>query len=83
MVTVEVCIGSACYVKGSYNIISDLQDMVGEAGLQDEVTVKAAFCHGECARAVAVKFTGEDEIYSVSPKTARAFFENEIKKRVG
>ena len=83
MVTVEVCIGRACYVKGSYNIISDLQDMVGEAGLQDEVTIKAAFCHGQCTRAVSVKFAGDDEVYSVNPKTARDFFENEIKKRVG
>ena len=81
MVTVQVCVGSACHVKGSYSLLNDLQDLVGEYAVADKVKIKAVFCLGECAKAVAVKFEGEDHVYSLEPKNARSFFQNEVLKR--
>ena len=82
MVTIEVCVGSACYVKGAYNVISDLQELIADHELEEQVTVKAAFCLGNCAHSVSVKFEEEDAVHSVSPKTVSAFFEQEVMKRV-
>lgn len=80
--TIEVCVGSACYIKGSYDIISELQSLTEETGLEDQVKVKAAFCLGNCANGVSVKFEGEDKVFGLSKKTVPAFFEQEVKSRL-
>lgn len=55
MIVVQVCIGSACHLKGSYNVINKLQESILARGLQDKIEVKAAFCLGECTKSVSVK----------------------------
>lgn len=84
MITLEVCVGSACHVKGSYNIINKLQELISENGLEDRIDIKAAFCFGRCAQAVSVQFEGEEEIFSLAPSSdsVTRFFETEIKKRL-
>lgn len=84
MITLEVCVGSACHVKGSYNIINKLQQLISDDGLEDQIEIKAAFCFGRCAQAVSVHFEGEEEIFSVSPTTesVKQFFDTQIKQRL-
>lgn len=77
MVVISVCIGSACHVKGSYNVINTFQQIIEEKNLSDKVELKAVFCLGHCREAVSVKID-EGEVYSVSGLTARTFFESEI-----
>lgn len=55
MTTIQVCIGSACHLKGSYSVISKLQEVVAQKKLEDQIVIKAAFCLGECTQAVSVK----------------------------
>lgn len=83
MISVEVCVGSACHVKGSYAVISKLQELISDNGLEDQVEVKAAFCFGHCAQAVSVQFTGEETVYSVAPDSAsvKMFFKDEVLTR--
>lgn len=78
--TVNVCIGSACHLKGSYEIISIFNQLIKDNGLCDKVVVKAAFCLGNCIGAVSVKV--DDKIYSVQPDIAENFFQKEIKEKV-
>ena len=77
MMTISVCIGSACHLKGSYNVISQLQHLIEEYGVGDKVEIKAAFCLGHCADAVSVQ-VNEDPVESVSSKTVGAFFSSRI-----
>jgi NADH:ubiquinone oxidoreductase subunit E len=58
-----VCVGSACHLKGSYRVISKIQKLIDEQYLGNRISLKAAFCIGECTKAVTVKV--EDEIYSL------------------
>lgn len=44
MKTVKVCIGSACHLKGSYEIINILKKAIERDGNSDKVNVKASFC---------------------------------------
>ena len=81
MVTIQVCVGSACHVKGSYKVIHNLQELISEHGLIDKVEVKAVFCLGHCAQAVSVKFEGEETCYSVESHSTAEFFANEVLKR--
>jgi NADH:ubiquinone oxidoreductase subunit E len=82
MVTISVCVGSACHVKGSYNVLNSFQQLIEEYKLADKIDLKAVFCLGHCTERVSVKI-GEDKIHSVSGTTARSFFEEEIIPLVG
>ncbi|MDT8899872.1 (2Fe-2S) ferredoxin domain-containing protein [Anaeroselena agilis] len=70
---IRVCIGSACHLKGSYNVINSLQQLVEEYHVVDEVEIHASFCLGVCSRAVSVKID-EGDVQSVSGATVRDFF---------
>lgn len=77
MKTINVCIGSACHLKGAYNVVNNLQKLVEEKNLADQITVKAAFCLGECTKAVSVK-VDDQPIVSVSDKEVEEFFKEHI-----
>ena len=44
----SVCVGSACQVKGSYNVLLTLRQLVEEYSLHDQVEVAQLFCDGVC-----------------------------------
>lgn len=77
MIDLSVCVGSACHIKGSYNIINTFQQIIEEYHLSDKVELKAIFCLGHCTEGVSVKID-DSEVYSVSGATARKFFETEV-----
>jgi NADH:ubiquinone oxidoreductase subunit E len=77
MINLSVCVGSACHLKGSYNVINTFQQLIEEHNLTNNVTVKAVFCLGHCTEGVSVKID-DGEVYNVSGATARKFFEEEV-----
>ena len=76
MVDICICVGSACHLKGSYEVIDRLKACVKNNKLESKITIKAAFCLGHCTEAVSVKYG--DNIYSVEPDTADEFFNDKI-----
>lgn len=80
MVELSICVGSACHLKGSYEVIEKFKYCVNENNLTDIVIIKAAFCLGHCTEAVSVEFN--DKIYSVVPETVEVFFEEIVKKSI-
>ncbi len=80
MINVKICIGSACHLKGSREIISQLQTLVKENGLSQKVELNGAFCTENCVNGVCV--TIDDNIFSLSPQTTKKFFEDEIMGRL-
>jgi len=81
MVTINVCIGSACHLKGSYNVINGLQELIKNENVEDKVVVKAAFCLGDCTQAVSVR-VNDELVQSVSEETVGDFFRNDIMGRL-
>ncbi|MDU1412623.1 MAG: (2Fe-2S) ferredoxin domain-containing protein [Clostridium sp.] len=81
MVTLSVCIGSACHVKGSYNVINAFQQAIEEYKVAEKVELKAVFCLGHCSDAVSVKID-DGEVQSVSGLTAKSFFKKEVLPKV-
>ncbi len=77
---VTVCIGSSCHIKGSRQVIVQLQYLIRENNLGDKVELGGVFCMGKCQQGVCV--TVDDAFHSVSPDTVDAFFENHIKTKV-
>ncbi len=77
---VTICIGSSCHLKGSRQIVEQLQYLVAENNLKDQVELGGTFCMGNCVNGVNV--TLDDKLYSLTPETTKDFFEKEILPRV-
>lgn len=77
---VTVCIGSSCHIKGSRQVVEQLQSLIAENGLGDKVELGGTFCMGECQKGVCVNV--DDAFHSVSPDTVADFFEKNIKAQV-
>ena len=73
---VTVCIGSSCHLIGSRQVVEEFQHLIAENELQDKVELSGTFCMGNCQQGVCVTVDGE--LYSVSPETAKSFFEEYI-----
>lgn len=75
---ISVCIGTACHLEGSYNVIAAFQQMIEKYSLHDSVKIKAAFCMGHCThQGVCVKIDS-GEVQSVTGTTAKEFFEENV-----
>jgi len=82
MITIHVCIGSACHLKGAYNIIDKLSQFVESGNLGDKIEIKAALCLGNCAEAVSVRINDEERVISINEKNVEEFFNKEILSRI-
>ncbi len=60
--------------------MEELQYLVKENNLEDKVELGGTFCMGNCVNGVNV--TVDDKLFSVSPETAKEFFEKEILAKV-
>ncbi len=54
----KVCVGSSCHLKGSYDVIEALKDIIRKCGVEAVVDLRASFCPGFCAQGVTVKAEG-------------------------
>lgn len=81
MIKVKVCIGSSCHIKGSRQVVQQLQYLIAQNNLGDKVELGATFCMGECQKGVCVNVDGT--VHSVSPDEVHDFFDKEILSKVG
>ena len=81
MITINVCIGSACHLKGSQAVIKGFQRLIEEMKLEEKIELKAAFCLGKCTKAVSVKVDDED-IVSVNENNVEDFFKEHVLGRL-
>lgn len=77
---VTICIGSSCHIKGSRQVVEQLQYLVAEHNLGDKVELGGTFCMGKCQQGVCV--TVDDMFYSVTPETVTDFFVKNILEKV-
>ena len=73
---VTVCIGSSCHIKGSREVVEQLQMLVARNNVGDYVELNGSFCMGNCRDGICVTVDGE--LFSVSPQTCREFFSTQI-----
>ena len=77
---ITVCIGSSCHIKGSRQVVEELQRLIAEHSLGDSVELGGTFCMGECQKGVCV--TVDDRFFSVTPDNVEAFFEENVLKNL-
>ena len=80
MLKVTVCIGSSCHIKGSRQVVEQLQYLIAENNLGDKVELGGTFCMGKCQNGVCV--TVNDSFHSVTPESVEEFFAKEVLAKV-
>ncbi len=80
MIKITVCIGSSCHIKGSRQVVEQLQYLIAENKLGDKVELGGTFCMGKCQQGVCV--TVNDEFYSVTPESVSDFFTKEVLSKI-
>lgn len=80
MLKITVCIGSSCHIKGSRQVVEQLQGLIAENSIGDKVELGGTFCMGKCQQGVCV--TVGDEFHSVTPENVGEFFTKEILAKV-
>ena len=80
MLKITVCIGSSCHVKGSRQVVEQLQRLIAESNLGDKVELGGTFCMGNCQQGVCV--TVNDSFHSVTPENVGEFFTKEVLGKV-
>ncbi len=76
---ITVCIGSSCHIKGSRQVVEQLQYLIAENNLGGKVELGGTFCMGNCQKGVCV--TVDDDFHSVTPETVKEFFDANVKSK--
>ena len=77
---ITVGIGSSCHLKGSRQVVEQLQNLIAKNDLGDKVELGATFCLGKCQQGVCVMV--DEEFHSVSPDTVEEFFKEAVIAKV-
>lgn len=80
MLKITVCIGSSCHIKGSRQVVEQLQYLIARHNVGDVVELGGTFCMGKCQQGVCV--TVDDAFFSVTPETVTEFFEKNVLAKV-
>ncbi|SFR01589.1 [FeFe] hydrogenase, group A [Desulfoscipio geothermicus] len=81
-VDVSVCIGTGCYLRGSYEVLTRFTDLVRVCGLEGYVRLNGTFCLEHCDQGVSVR-VNDEIITGVTPENAEEVFRNKIAVRCG
>lgn len=77
MSTIQICVGSSCHIKGSYQVIQLYKKLIEKYNLEDQVVLKASFCMQKCTGGIAATFDGEP-IEDLSVQNCEAIFMKKI-----
>lgn len=77
MIKITVCIGSACHLKGSRQVVEELQKLIIQSKYQDSIDLAGTFCLGKCQEnGVSVSVDGI--YYALDPQKVETFFNDVI-----
>lgn len=80
MIKITVCIGSSCHIKGSRQVVEQLQYLIAKNNLNDKVELSGTFCMGKCQNGVCVKVN--DELFSLTPDQVNEFFKKNVVEKL-
>lgn len=76
--TVQICVGSSCHLKGAEKVVELFQKAISENQLGNKVTLAGSFCFGRCNRE-GVTVSIDDTVYTgITPERAEAFLQDKI-----
>lgn len=78
MITIQICIGSSCHLKGAPEIVRLLQKYIKDNSCEDRIALTGTFCAGRCNRDGVTVTVGDDVYTGVTPEGFDAFWNDKI-----
>ena len=76
--TIKICVGSSCHIKGSPEIVALLQEAVTAYHLENQVTLVGSFCIGKCSPN-GVTLQVDEEIHTgINTMNFKEFFKTRV-----
>lgn len=77
MLTIQVCVGSSCFLRGSKKVIAQIEQLIKHYKLEDLVVLKGNFCLERCNEGSTVMI-GDKVFTEVSVDNVTELFEKEV-----
>lgn len=77
MVTISICIGSACHLKGAHGVLNAFAALLEKHQIQSSIDIEGSFCQGRCTEGVVIKINDEI-ITSVSKDKVHDIFVTKV-----
>jgi NADH:ubiquinone oxidoreductase subunit E len=77
-----VCVGESCHLNGSEEVVRCFQRLLAAPEFADRVTLKGAFCVGECSSCGEVTIRLAGEYFSTRYQDAEVCFRDQIQPRL-
>jgi NADH:ubiquinone oxidoreductase subunit E len=78
MVTVQICVGSSCYLRGVPKVIDKFQELSAFHGLLDRITLQGTFCMDQCCKGGVSMRIGENLLTGVRCEDIPELFRSKI-----
>ena len=82
MITVTVCVGSSCHLKGAREVILRFNEALARHSLEQQVALKGSFCMERCGEGVNWKID-EETFSSADCDQAMAIFRERVLQPLG
>ena len=80
--TIQVCVGSSCHIKGSPEIVELFQKAIDENNLENKITLVGSFCIGKCSCVgVTVKFD-DNIVTDVTKENFKEIFNENVLTKI-
>lgn len=60
MCVISICIGSACHLRGSHDVLNAFKSLIEQYQVEASVSLEGSFCQERCTEGVVIKI--DDEI---------------------
>lgn len=77
MLTITICVGSSCSVRGADELAAELEKLITQENLGTQIVLVGAFCMENCSKGVSVR-VGERQYRELHPRDASTFFYREV-----
>ena len=78
MITIQICIGSSCHLKGAPESVRLLQKYIKDNSCEDRIALTGTLCAGRCNRDGVTVTVGDDVYTGVTPEGFDAFWNDKI-----
>jgi NADH-quinone oxidoreductase subunit G len=75
---VSVCVGTNCYLKGSYDVLQKLIGLSKEYKIEEKVEFKGTFCLENCTCGPSIKLSISDHKFGLANEDIEDFFKKNI-----
>jgi len=83
MLTVTICVGSACCIRGSDELASAIENLLKKEQLEESVELVGAFCMDTCSSSSGVSVRVGDELFTnIDVGEAEGFFYGHLLPRI-